>query len=240
MVVVDDLREPIPEKDPVDRFGFWQRRHVKVPVVVVARVFVVELWNPIGRTPVRLAFAHVPVGDELHAVGIHEAVEYDNVIQKSGGFRIRAAHELIDALDELLRPQNFRRMDSTIDPDHGFTFSGESAGLIVRYAFGMGKALRDFLISSQLLMVLRRSDDRQVDRPAFGRFANLLDVYSIGFVVELLQVIDVLRIVDQNVVVADVEAKLLLRRCDSALRLKPGCRHQKDQEQMSGGTSPVR
>src|SRR6266516_1850087 len=104
----------------------------------------------------------------------------------------------------------------------------------------MGKALRDFLISSQLLMVLRRSDDCQVDRPAFGRFANLRDVYSIGFAVELLQVIDVLRIVDQNVVVAGVEAKLLLRRCDLALSLKSGCRHQKDQQQMIGGAKPVR
>ena len=86
----------------------------------------------------------------------------------------------------------------------------------------MGKTLRDVLVAGQLFMVFRRRDDRQVDRPSFGRLADLLDSQPVGLAVQLLEVIGVLRVVDQDVVIANVEAKLFPRRCDLALRLKPG------------------
>ena len=132
MVVVNNLREPLAVQDLVDRFGFRQCRHVEVPVIIVARVFVVKPGNAIGRTAGRLSLAHVPIRDKFHAVRIDEAVENDNVIQQSRRFRIRAARQLIDALDQLLRPENLGRMDSAVDPHHRFALSGESPRLILR------------------------------------------------------------------------------------------------------------
>ena len=60
-------------------------------------------------------------------------------------------------------------------------------------------------------MVLRRGDDRrELGPPLFG-LADLHDRHAIGLLVELLQIFDVLRVVDQPVVVADVPAELFLR-----------------------------
>ena len=58
-------------------------------------------------------------------------MEHDYIVQESRGFRIRAADELIDALDKLLRSENLSRVDSTVDPDYGFALSRESPRLVL-------------------------------------------------------------------------------------------------------------
>ena len=61
-------------------------------------------------------------------------------------------------------------------------------------------------------MVLGRGDDRGELGTAFFGLADLDDRHAVGLAVQLVQVLDVLRVVGQVVVVADVVAELRLRR----------------------------
>ena len=71
MVIVDDLRKPLVEQHAVDIGGLRQRRHVKITVVVVPRILLVQDGQA-PRTSVQwIGLAHVPVGDQLHSVGVH-------------------------------------------------------------------------------------------------------------------------------------------------------------------------
>ncbi len=70
------------------------------------------------------------------------------------------------------------------------------------------------LSCARLLVVLRRRDDGGVLRAPFGRLADLDDRHAVGLAVHLLEVLDPLRVVDQEVVVADVLAELFFRRRD--------------------------
>ena len=45
MMVVDNLRKPLAEQNPVNSFGFRQRRHVEVSIIIVSRILVVETRN---------------------------------------------------------------------------------------------------------------------------------------------------------------------------------------------------
>ena len=61
MVVVYDLREPVVEKHPIDRFGFRLIGHVEVAVVVVTDILLIKPRQSGGRSLQRVLVAHVPV-----------------------------------------------------------------------------------------------------------------------------------------------------------------------------------
>ena len=67
-------------------------------------------------------------------------------------------------------------------------------------------------------MVLGRRDDGHQLRPSFGRLANLDHLHPIRFLVELLPILDKLRVGGKLVVVADVEA---VARGDREVALAP-------------------
>jgi len=71
---------------------------------------------------------------------------------------------------------------------------------------------------SQTAVVLRRRDDGGQLRPPLFRPADFDDRHAIGLFVHLLQVLDVLRVVDEEVVVADVVAELFFGGRDPRLR----------------------
>ena len=84
--------------------------------------------------------AHVPVGDELHAVGIGEGAEDDVVVEEAQGLGIGLGVELVDGLDELLGADGLGGVKAAVDPDDGFAFFGERLGLVVGETLGAGRA----------------------------------------------------------------------------------------------------
>ena len=74
-------------------------------------------------------------------------------------------------------------------------------------------------------MILRRRDDRHELRTSFGALPHLLNDHAVAFGVDLLPVLDELRVRRQTIVVADIEAEMILGRRDAALREK--CRRHR-------------
>ena len=172
MVVVDYLRKPLAKKNPVNCFRFRQRRHVEVSVIVVPRVFVVEARNICDRTLCGVGCSHIPVRHQLHAIGIHEAVENNDIIQETHCLGIGAVHELINIFDKLLRAEHFRGVQSAIDPHDGFSFSSQRSGLVFVQTLCRRKASGDFFVSRKIFLVFTRRNDCQVHAPAFGRLTD--------------------------------------------------------------------
>ncbi len=82
MMVIDDLREPLVVQHPVHVRRFRLRREVKIPVVVVADVFLIELRNAgPGASRERIRIAHVPARHQFHPVRIRVHREDDHVVQ---------------------------------------------------------------------------------------------------------------------------------------------------------------
>src|SRR5437773_2173814 len=78
-MVVDDLGIPHAGEDAVDVGGFGLIAGEEVAVVIVADVFLPEARHAVELALGWVGVAHVPVGDQLHAVGIGEGAEDDVV-----------------------------------------------------------------------------------------------------------------------------------------------------------------
>ena len=134
VVVVDDLREPLVEHLPVHVGGFRHVGHVEIAIVVVADVLGVEPRQLVHAALARLferrvgilGAAHVPVGDEVLAVGVGLDVELDGVVEEAHGLRVGAADHLVDLLHELLRADGLGGVEAAVDPDDGLAVAGES------------------------------------------------------------------------------------------------------------------
>ena len=111
-----------------DRLGFGLGDHVEIAVVVVADVFLVEAGDAAHRPFFRVGFPHVPVGDELQAVGIDRDGEEDDVVQNAERLGVVAADHLPDQLDQVLRADDFGGVQAAVDPDDGLAFGGEACG----------------------------------------------------------------------------------------------------------------
>ena len=123
-------------------------RHVEVAVVVVADVLLIEPRQAAGAALLlRSGVAHVPVGHQLHAVGIGVHGEDDHVAQEAHRLFVGLADELIDGLDQLLRAEHFGGVQAAVDPDHGLAFARERARLVVGEALGQREAARDVLVA---------------------------------------------------------------------------------------------
>ena len=133
----------------------------------------------------------------------------DHVAQDARGLLVGAAHELIDGLDQLMRADDFRRVQAAVDPDDRLAFFRQCARLRLVDAPGPVQLLRDLLVAIELLEVLRRGDDRGEMRPALFGLADLDDLHPGGFLVDLLPVGLELIVGGELIVVADVEAEVL-------------------------------
>ena len=231
VMVVHDLRQPLPVHQLVQVLGFLRVRHVEVAVVVVARVLVVEA-RAAGAPLQRIRVLHIALRDHLHAVGIGVHGNDDHVAQDPRRLLVGAAHELVDRFDQLVRADHFRRVQAAVDPDDRLAFLRERPRLLLGDAAGAVQLLRDLLVAIELGEVLRRGDDRGEMRPAFLGLADLDDLHPARFLVDLLPVLDELIVGGQVVVVADVEAEELLGRGDGrGLRLGGGGRRRGNHEQ---------
>src|SRR5262249_19752943 len=82
-------------------------------------------------------------------------------------------------------------------------------------------------VLGELLVVLRRRDDRRQLGFAFLGLADLDHRHPIRFLVQLAQILDVLRVIDEEIIVADVVAELLLRTGDLGERRPRGLRKRR-------------
>ena len=105
-------------------------------------------------------------------------------------------------------------MQAAVDPHDRLAVPRELARLIVGEAVGERQLAVRLLDELQPPMVLGRRDDGRQLGPAFFGLADLGHDHALGLHVELPEVIDVLRVVDEVVVVADGVAELVLRRRD--------------------------
>ena len=102
----------------------------------------------------------------------------------------------------------------------------------------MRELFGNFLISSDFPLVFGRRDDGQIHRPAFRALADVLQRHAIGFAGKFLQILDILRVIDQLIVVTDVEPKLLFwardgRLCQEGQEHKKHKRHKNQQSVFS-------
>ena len=129
--------------------------------------------------------AHVPVGDELHAIGVGVDGEDDHVAQEAHRLFVGPADELIDGLHQLLRAEHFGGVQAAVDPHHRLAVARELPRLVVGEALGQREAAGDVLVLLQVLVVLRRGDDRHQLVAAFGGLADALHDHAVGLGVEL-------------------------------------------------------
>ena len=186
MVVVHDLRKPLDEKLAIDVGGFLHIGHVEIAVVIVADVFLPKARDVLKRALGGLGLAHIPVGNQLHAVRVGMGGQNDNVVQDAHGFRIVARYHFVDELHQLMSAQYFAGVQSAIDPHHGLAFVRQCARLIVGESFGEREPAGDFFVAGQVLLILGRSEDDHPFRAAFFTFSDLDQLHTVGFGSQLL------------------------------------------------------
>ena len=175
--------------------------------------------------------AHVPVGDQLHAVGIGVDGEDDDVAQEAHRLFVGAADELIDRFRQLLRAEHFGGVQAAVDPHDRLAVARELTRLFVGQALGQREPLRDVLVLLQVLVVLRRRDDRHQLIAALGGLADALHDHAVGLGVELADELGELGVVRQDVVGADLMAEKRLRRGDLDRGLGGGGRGREGERQ---------
>ncbi len=202
-------------------------RHVEVAVVVVTDVLLVQAGDVVRRSLHRVGLAHVPVRHELHAIRVNQRAQNDIVVQDPQRLGIGPRIEAIDGFDELLGPEHLGRMQAAINPDDGFPVPGELSRCLVGQPFGQGKPAVEFLELGELLVVFRRRDDRGQLGTALLRLSNLDNGHAVRFPGQLADVRDVLRVIGEEVVVADIVTEMFFR-ARNRLRRRPGrLRHQR-------------
>ena len=117
----------------------------------MADVLLVEPRQVAGLALARILVTHVPVGDQLHAVGIDVRGEDDHVAEEAQRLRIVLADQLIDRLGQLLRAEHFGGVQAAVDPHHGLAVAGQRARLVVGEALGQREAARDVLVLRRFL-----------------------------------------------------------------------------------------
>ena len=122
VMVVHDLREPLEVHRAVHVRALGLRRHVEVAVVVVTDVLLIEPRQAGSGSARRLRLAHVPARHQLHAVGVRMHGQDDQIVQEARRLGVGAGDELIHGLDQLMRAEDFSRVQPAVDPDHALAF----------------------------------------------------------------------------------------------------------------------
>ena len=146
-------------------------------------------------------------------VGVDE--EDDHVVEDAHRLGVGAAEQLVDRLGHRLGAERLGRVQAAVDPHHRLALGGELRGLLGRDAVRVGQSLRDVAVVVELLVIGGRGDDRHQLAALLGRVADVHDLEAVRFLLEFGEVVGVLLVVDEVVIVAEVEAELLLGRGDS-------------------------
>ena len=142
-----------------------------------------------GAALQRIGVPHVPVGDEIVAVGIRVDEEDDALVQETHRLVVGPADHLVDHLGELLRAEHLGRVESAVDPDDRLALPRQPARLRRPSQPSASASRREMsLYCRQVLVIGRGGDDRHQLRPAFGRLADLLQHHAVRLRVELAPV----------------------------------------------------
>ena len=212
VVIVHDLRIPLGVHHAAHVARLGQRVHVRVTVVVVARVLLVEARNTAGAPAQRVGLAHVPVRHQLHAVGVGVRHEDDRVTQEALRFVVGAAHDLPRGLDQLLCAEHFGGVQAAIDPDDGLAFVRQAARFGLGDAFGTREPCTDLAIAILVPQILGRRDDRHDLRAPFFGQPDRIEFHPVRLAREALEVLVELGVIGQLIVGADPVPEELLRR----------------------------
>ncbi len=162
----------------------------------------------------------------------------DDVVQNAQRLGIVAAHHLPDEFHQLLRAQNFRGMQTAIDPNHRLAFMRQRARFVVGEPFGERQLARDFLVMLQLLVIFGRGDDGHPLRAALFGLADLDQLHAIGLGGQFLPPGGELCVIGELVIVADLESEGLLRRREVARGLSRGRDYEEYRERRSRNPCP--
>ena len=164
-------------------------------------VLLVEAGQAVGGALLGVAGPHVPVGDQLHAIGIDGRQQQDVVVQDTQRLGVAAAQQVVGLGEQRLRGNHFGGVQAAIDPHDRFALRGQRPRLVVGEAFGARQSLRDLLVARQVPEVGRRRDDGHDDRPAFSSLADFFQPDAVGFLGDLVPVVQQLSVVGQKVIV---------------------------------------
>ena len=188
MMVIGNLREPLPVLDPIDGDALRLGHHVEVAVVVVPDVLLVQTWNASRGTFALVLLAHVPIGHQIESIRIDTGGQQNDIIQETLGLSVVAADHLIDQFHQPLSSQHFSGVESTIDPNHRLSSRCQLASLIIGQISGQCQPPGDLLVLIQPLMILGRGNDRHPHRTTFGGFADLLERHPGRLLTEFLPI----------------------------------------------------
>jgi hypothetical protein len=124
----------------VSRLGLI--RHEEVTVIVVPDVFLIEPRD-VQVALERVRLAHVPARDELHAVRVRVHGENDDVVQDASRLLVVAAHEIVDGGNELVRAEDFGRVQPAVDPHDRLPLARQRARFLRRHRLGECEPARD-------------------------------------------------------------------------------------------------
>ena len=206
VVVVHDLRVPLLVHHPRHVLRLGLRDHIGVAVVVVPDVLLVEARDATGRALHGIGTAHVPAGDQLHAVRVGVGQERDHVVQEALGLVVVPAHHLVDHLHELVRAQHLGRVQATVDPHDGLALIGQVERFRIGQSLGQSESLGDPAVALSVRVILGRRDDGHQVRPTLGGPPDRVQHHPRRLGGELLPVFGELRVGRQEVVVSDVVA----------------------------------
>src|SRR5205085_8394457 len=135
--------------------------------VVVPGVVVINLRR-VGALPGLAEGAAVPVGDDVHAVGVGRGDEdEDRIVENLTRLRVPRGRQLVGQLHGHLRGDDLGRVNRAGDGDHDFALADEAFALGVRVdQAGVCEAALDVAIFVEFAYILRRADEGGDERPA--------------------------------------------------------------------------
>ncbi len=131
-------------------------------------------------------------------------------------------------------------MEAAIDPYDRLAFRGQRARLVVGQSFRARQAPGDVLVPIERAEILGRGDNRHPLRPTLFRPADVDERHAVGLRVQLLPVRFNLRVVREEVIVADVGAKLLFGRGDDRRDRRLGTAHREPETTSTTASAAAR
>ena len=198
MVVVDDLRFPVPIHAS-DRARLDLVDHVSVTVVVVTDVLLIKkrcACDFVLRADVRV----VPVGDHGLAVGVYAGPENQNDIVENGcDLRVIVpGDQVIRQLDRVLSVRDLTRVHAAIDVHNRLPFPGESLRIFVGHVVRrISELLRDLPIPLGVAKIFGGRNQCDVPRPPKARDPDFPHLDTVRGSVEGLEVLHRLLVIGE-------------------------------------------
>ena len=193
-----NLGDPIPVEYVHQGPGLRQVPHEPVPVVVMARIGMIQPGHtpPFVLGPLVLA---IPLGNHLDPVGIqcgHK--QHDGLLQGVlSTVRRFSGHQAMGQFHTHLRSPDFRGMQAACDQHNGPSPRRQSAGVFLRQIPLIPETARDLPVLSRFRYILRRGDYGHDQWTPLSRFSDGEQFHAVGFRIQTLEVLADLSVIRQ-------------------------------------------